>query len=191
MMRSNPWNPDTRFDWGRISEVWHRHWDLQKSVLLEKSPPHLCRSAELVRHFSPACFLLLLRDPLAICEALKRRNGMDWKSAAQRWLNWLELHQQCQKELSNPLTVYYEDFVSQPEDCCQRILGWLPTLQHLDARADVEAHAIDGTHKRPLKNMNPQKMARVDALARSEIIAELNKHPEAMRQTPYAHYLTN
>jgi hypothetical protein len=188
MMRNQPWNPETVFDWEHISQIWHQYWDDSKPVLLEKSPPHLCRLASLQEYFAPARYILLLRDPLAICEALHRRNAMDWQEAAERWLHWLHLHLDCRETLSSDeyRVVYYEDMVIEPQDCFARLGTWMPELADVDPAAAVEAHAIDGVQRRSLLNMNTQKLELVSAEARRIIVSELVQARDLVEQTPYA-----
>jgi hypothetical protein len=157
-------------------------------VLLEKSPPHLCRIASLQEHFAPARYILLLRDPLAICEALHRRNGMDWEQAAERWLHWLQLHLDCRVKLSSDeyRVVYYEDMVAEPKDSFARLGNWMPELRDVDPSAAVEAHSIDGVQRRSLLNMNTQKLELISAENRRIIVSKLTKARDLVEQTPYA-----
>lgn len=186
MMRDDPWNPRREFDWPAISTVWHRYWDLQRPVLLEKSPPHLCRPQQLQRHFEPAWFILLLRDPLACCEALHRRNGMSYADAIGRWLSWLDLHLAARATLPGSITLYYEDLVDAPTESFARLARWLPELAAVDANAPVRAHAVDGEQTRPLTNLNPEKLARISDADRDTVLTALRTRQAALAATPYA-----
>jgi hypothetical protein len=188
MMRDKPWDPKTCFDWDLIYHTWHSYWDSSKAVLLEKSPPHLCRVATLQAHFQPARYILLLRDPLAICEALNRRNGMDWTQAAERWIHWLRLHLDCRQALAGEAfrVLYYEDMVSQPGQSFTALGTWLPSIADVDPFAAIEAHAIDGVQRRPLLNIDSKKLARVGARERGLVLAALRQERQLLEQTPYA-----
>ena len=186
MMRTDPWNPATPFDWHLISEVWHRHWNLDRPVLLEKSPPHLCRPQALLQHFAPAWFILLLRDPLATCEALHRRNAMNYTEAAERWLAWLRLHLDARATLPRTLTLYYEDLVTAPTETFARLADWMPALAGVAPETAVRAHAIDGDQTRRLTDLNAVKFAQIGADDRDRVIATLRRHAALLEATPYA-----
>lgn len=185
MMRDDPWNAQRSFDWPLIKRVWHDYWDLERPVLLEKSPPHLCRFREIDKHFSPAWYLLLMRDPLATCEALNRRNGWDWDTAARRWVEWLDLHLACREALQRTQVVYYEEMVSERAATFARLARWLPELQKVDPASSVSAHAIDGEQQRPLTDLNPLKLGRVDDRARDRILTVLHGAAPLLCRTPY------
>lgn len=186
MMRAEPWNPEREFDWQRVGEVWHSYWDLDRPVLLEKSPPHLCRFRALDAAFQPAWYILLLRDPLATCEALERRNGWSWEQAAGRWLEWLRWHLECRQSLTHTQVVYYEDMVGDRRRCFAALANWLPELGDVDPDASVRAHSVDGVRERPLTDLNAPKLARLSEDARARVIAELRRAPELLAATRYA-----
>ncbi|WOJ96511.1 sulfotransferase [Congregibacter brevis] len=186
MMRDNPWDPSTTFDWDLISTTWHHYWDSEKPVLLEKSPPHLCRVDAILERFQPTEFILLMRDPLAICEALHRRNGMSWEAAAERWTYWLGLHLKTREEQSSSQVLYYEDMVADPQFVFKTLAEWLPSLQDVDYTSAIEAHAVDGVQKRPLLDMNPRKITQIKPADRLRVLKTLEKSLSLIEETPYA-----
>lgn len=186
MMRNKPWDVNTVFDWNVISRTWHGYWDCSKSILLEKSPPHLCRADIIARHFQPAKFILLLRDPLAISEALHRRNGMDWEPAAKRWCEWLAMHMKVRAQFTDSFLLYYEDMVADPASTFAALGAWLPALADVDHNSPIEAHAIDGVHRRPLSDMNRKKLKTIDPQAKQRILSALTPSLITIQKTPYA-----
>lgn len=184
-MRREPWNPEREFPWARISEVWHGYWDLARPVLLEKSPPHLCRIEQLEAHFRPAWHILLLRDPLATCEGLHRRNGLDWSEAADRWCAWLQMHLHARRHLDRSIVVYYEELVNETPATLAQLARWLPELDDVAADAVVEAHAVDGQQRRQLVDLNPRKIEAIAARDRQQIIERLRRDAAALSRTPY------
>ena len=185
-MRKDPWDPDRQFDWDVIKKTWHEYWDNTQPILLEKSPPHLCRSDQLAVHFKPASFILLLRDPLATCEGLFRRNGLSWEEAAERWKAWLAMHLRCRETLEDHQVVYYEDMTDNPSTLCRQLSAWVPALADVDWEASVEAHAIDGQQTRSLINLNAQKIDAMGAEGREAVIKQLRQSPAELEGTPYA-----
>lgn len=189
MMRQQPWNPETQFDWQTISKVWHGYWDLTRPVLLEKSPPHLCRSEQLLTHFDPAYFILLLRDPVATCEALHRRNGMSYEEAAQRWIAWLQYHLACRETLPRYQLLYYEALTEDPTHCLQELADWMPELAGINPQLTVRAHSVHGVRERSLTNLNADKLARLTTAEREAVIKVLREQAPLLKQTSYASYL--
>ena len=185
MMRTNPWDPNTQFDWELISRTWHQYWDRGKPILIEKSPPHLCRVDALSRHFQPAKFILLMRDPLAICEALHRRNNMDWEIAANRWLEWLDLHLNTRAKQVDSHVLYYEDMVSDSQAAFDSLKNWMPELHDVSVDSAIEAHSIEGVKRRPLRNLNPQKIQQISKRNQGRVLAQLEKALPVLQQTPY------
>ena len=53
-------------------------------MLLEKSPPNIIRTADIVNHFDPVKFVIMVRNPYAHAEGLMRRNNWTATRAA-RW----------------------------------------------------------------------------------------------------------
>ncbi|MFK7831541.1 MAG: sulfotransferase [Congregibacter sp.] len=185
MMRREPWNPATPFDWPLIYQTWRRYWDLSRPILLEKSPPHLCRYAALDACFKPANYLLLLRDPIATCEALHRRNSLSYTSAARRWLDWLRLHIQSREHLANTLIVYYEDMTDDPTGTFTAIADWMPELADVDHTASVEAHSVHGVRRQPLLNLNASKLQRVSHEDRAAVLRVLETEQDLLAHTRY------
>ncbi|HLB06983.1 MAG TPA: sulfotransferase, partial [Alphaproteobacteria bacterium] len=56
----------------KLFDEWARYWDLEKPVLLEKSPPNLIRSRLLNALFPGARFIFVLRHPVAVSLATQK-----------------------------------------------------------------------------------------------------------------------
>ena len=70
ILRATPWRVPLQLPWKDIKAVWDRYWDPSKPLLVEKSPPHLMRTHDIVEHFNPVHFLIMVRNPYAHCEGL-------------------------------------------------------------------------------------------------------------------------
>jgi hypothetical protein len=70
--------PRLRYDWAYYS-------DPRPGIRLEKSPPNTLRSRWIQRYFAPARFLVLVRNPYAVCEGIARRRGHSIEEAAVHW----------------------------------------------------------------------------------------------------------
>lgn len=56
----------------KLFHQWEKYWDIQKPVLLEKSPPNLVRTRFLQKLFPNSFFIIVLRHPIAVYYATKR-----------------------------------------------------------------------------------------------------------------------
>ena len=75
------WKKGKHTDWPRIKRIWRQNWDLNKSLLLEKSPTNISRVPEILEHFRHAKFIIMVRDPIPFVDGLRRRNSSDIFSA--------------------------------------------------------------------------------------------------------------
>ncbi|MCG6902507.1 MAG: hypothetical protein LJE68_07475 [Rhodobacter sp.] len=74
----NRWNPDAPHSFAELRAVWLREArsnSRDARVIIEKSPPNLCRMRRLMAAFAdmPQVLVLLTRDPFAICASWTRR----------------------------------------------------------------------------------------------------------------------
>ena len=77
------WDEKKDIDWKHIHKVWDKYWDKSKGILLEKSPPNICRAINIDKEFHNAKFICLVRNPYAQAEGSIRRNNSSAKYAAQ------------------------------------------------------------------------------------------------------------
>jgi len=139
-----PWDSDVAYRWDEIKAVWDSYWDHEKPLLVEKSPPHLIRTREIVKHFKPVHFLIMVRNPYAHCEGLMRYRGWDPVTAAQFTVRCLRQQADNAEHLENNISFTYEDLCEAPESVCRRIQCFLPQLGALKHEEHFRIHAIDG-----------------------------------------------
>jgi len=171
IMRAYPWRREVSLPWPHIKTVWESYWDHSKSVLLEKSPPNLLRTDELRAHFHPARFVAMVRDPYAHAEGLMRRNGWSIEKAARFTLMCLRTQRDNAQRPEDTLSLTYESLVGDPAAACERLTRFMPELGALDAGASFEIHAVDGTQRRPITDLNAQKIAALTPDTRSALSA--------------------
>ena len=123
----------------RLMREWGAYYDLSKEVLLEKSPPNLVRSRFLQALFPGACFVFVVRHPLAVALATQK-----WAKTPvlELLLHWHVAHAILFAELAcldRFCVVRYEDFVASPQshldDIC-RLAG----IEPVAAREAVADH---------------------------------------------------
>lgn len=157
VMRQKPWDPDVKLPWNMIKEVWDSYWDQDRPLLVEKSPPNLLRTDEIVKYFHPINFLLMVRNPYAHCEGLIRRK---WKAkeAAKFTVRCLRLQAENVDKLENVLSFTYEEFVENPKSLSRRIQSFIPEIGEIKYDESFNVHSIEGLIQRRIVNLNEKKI---------------------------------
>ena len=186
VMRDEPWDAEPPLPWPEIKEVWDRHWDHTKPVLVEKSPPNLIRVDEIRLHFAPVRFVVMVRDPYAHTEGLMRRNGWSAGFAAAFAVRTLRAQMDNARRLgTDAVTFTYEALVADPGAVVARLVGAVPALAGIDVDARFAVHSIDGDSPRGIVDLNARKVARLmpgDLRAITEI---LRANDDVMRYWGY------
>lgn len=127
-------NPENR---NRLLSEWGAYYDLQKPVLLEKSPPNLIRSRFLRQLFPGSRFLFIVRHPIAVSLATEKWSS---KAVTDRLLHWHAAHSIMLDDIDSAddcLVIRYEDFVRSPKHYLEQICD-LVELEHFSAAQAVE-----------------------------------------------------
>lgn len=132
----------------QLLSEWGRYWDMNKSVLVEKSPPNLTKTRFLQALFPEAHFVVVLRHPIAVASATNK-----W---APRWMRPLRLHRLIQHwlrgheiftadspHIKRVIMVRYEDLVHAPDAQLDRIWRFLDL-----PASSVEAHILPSINSR-------------------------------------------
>ena len=161
IMRERPWQAEAELPWHEIKAVWERYWDKSKPLLLEKSPPNMIRTAQILQHFQPVRFIVMVRNPYAQAEGLMRHNNWTAKRAANFAMMCLRTQLANARELEDALVMTYESLVEDPAAACSRLASFAHELDDIDAQASFKIHSIDGTLNRPITNLNGKKIAAI------------------------------
>jgi hypothetical protein len=137
---------------GRLWDSWSVHWDLSRTVLVEKSPPNLIRTRFLQAAFadSPTYFIVIMRHPIVVGYATKKWRGQHGRysvrSLVEHWLAAHELFLEDAGRLANVRLVRYEDMVADPTGVLAAMFAFLG----LDAYTG-DWRAQSGLNRRYLK----------------------------------------
>jgi hypothetical protein len=63
----------------QLFEEWSHYWDLEKKILIEKSPPNLIKTRFLQSHFPRSTLITIIRHPIAVAFATKRFTNKRWQ----------------------------------------------------------------------------------------------------------------
>jgi len=130
----------------KLFAEWSPYWDLNKTYLLEKSPPNIIRTRFLQALFPNSYFIIILRHPLAVSYATQkwyRQYRINWRGLPRIFEHWLVCHEifkNDQKYLNNTFIVKYEEFVAEPPkwvNAMYRFLGLSDYSIHQKILSDV------------------------------------------------------
>jgi hypothetical protein len=155
----------------RLRYDWAYHSDPRPGIRLEKSPPNTLRSRWLQRHFAPTRFLVLVRNPYAVCEGIARRRGHSIEEAALHWRTVHEVLDEDLPHLQHQLRVSYEQFCERPLPVLERIRQFLGFDEPFDpsiASREFNAHNMDAA-PRQLRNFNERSIRRLSPADRATI----------------------
>lgn len=123
----------------RLLRQWGAYYDLEKQVLLEKSPPNLIRSRFLRRMFPNSIFVFIVRHPVAVSLATEKWSQ---KSISERLLHWSKAYSIMLDDVADAddcLMIRYEDFVKSCDQCIGDICD-LARIPRFSPEERVEDH---------------------------------------------------
>lgn len=109
---SNLINEKNRF---KLLEEWGRHWDMSKSVLIEKSPPNLIRMRFLQELFPDAYFITIIRNPIAVSYATQKWSKTTLENLLEHWLKAYGLYENDRPFLKREMLISYEELNDNSE----------------------------------------------------------------------------
>ena len=80
----------------RLAQQWGTHWDLQRPVLVEKSPPNIVRMRFLQAMFPYASFIMIVRHRSS--SRYRRRSGRRSLSYDKLFDNWFAAHDTMRRD---------------------------------------------------------------------------------------------
>jgi hypothetical protein len=130
---ANRFDPDFELDMKHVKAIFDQYWDHSKPILVEKSPPTICRAKRYEDYFSQfgeVYFILSIRNPYST-----RDNINDWIRFAQ-----FQRHNIEEAGLKNLLVLSYEEICEKKEQAIEKILNFLPELGVLSDRDESLEH---------------------------------------------------
>lgn len=165
------WQDEAKFNWPEIKKAWDEAWrknpkwhKTKKKVLLEKTPSSLFSLLQYVKQFPNALFIILIRDPYAVCEGIKRttdkkKKGYSIERCAKHWVKCSKQQKENIAILDDKcILIKYEDLVTNTNEVQQRIRQFIPLLEDIDFFKKARAHCIDGSRKQPVKDFNKKQL---------------------------------
>ena len=110
--------------------AWRTHWDLDKRVLVEKSPPNMVQTRFLQALFPGSILVLIMRHPIAVSEATQKWGHPIIRKVKPPGLvrHWLRAHETLLSDapaLANVILVRYEDLVRAPRETLKELFEFI------------------------------------------------------------------
>ena len=109
----------------RLLAEWGRHWNLDKPVLIEKSPGNMLKLRFLQALFEDAVFIVVTRHPIPVSYATQKWSDTSIEELLEHWLVCHERFLADAPDIPRLLLVRYEDFVSGPRAVVEGVEGYL------------------------------------------------------------------
>ncbi|MBE9126712.1 MULTISPECIES: sulfotransferase family protein [unclassified Coleofasciculus] len=122
----------------KLFQEWKKHWDLNKPVLLEKSPPNLVRSRFLQAMFPNSFLIIMLRHPIPVSYATQKWSNTSIDSLIKHWLICHERFDRDHRYLQNVLILKYENFIIDPQGILRKIYDFIG-IQNVSISLDIRA----------------------------------------------------
>ncbi len=181
------------YNWNVAKKAWLEEWhrnpksSIPNCLFLEKSPPNVVRAAMLQLNFAASYFIIMVRNPFAVAEGVRRRNGYSIERCAHHAASIL-VHQTWNMDNIVPtVSLKYEGLMANPVGCADGIREMLPELHDLDFTQPVEANSLEGYAEREPQNYNKKQFSNLSTKDIDEIerVFRLPKYTEAFEKCNY------
>ena len=109
----------------RLLNEWGKYWDVQRRILIEKSPPNLVRTRFLQALFPNSKFIVVLRQPVAVAYATKKWSHSRIPSLIEHSLLCYERFAKDLPHLKNVYTLRYEEFIASPQKVLDQLTSFI------------------------------------------------------------------
>ncbi len=201
------WDPDLPVDYSQTRRVWLSRllgFD-ENTVVVEKSPPNLCRFSALVEAFDdmPTVSLVMSRNPFAVCASWAKRYRPE--TVIRTWhpelagqgleQDDLKFHAalgticgqrfEMLREAANlaGIVTTYEEVAADPAAFIGTLLEILPLLADVDPTAAV---GVKDYPEQSFRNMNEADMARLDPGQTEAIRSGLAPYADSLAHFGYS-----
>ena len=166
LFNDDRWDPKKEIDWKRVKKIWHKYWDRSKDILLEKSPPNICRAQNIDKIFVGSKYICLVRNPYAQIQSNIRRYNTDIKIATNKYISYLKFQKSNIEKLTGVLVLSYEELADNPIKAKKEITTFLPSLSDINTDLQFNAHNMHKKKKMAIKNLNKEN---ISALSKGQI----------------------
>lgn len=118
----------------RLWASWSPHWNLERRVLAEKSPPNVIRSRFLQALFPEARFLFILRHPIPTTLSTMKWSHLSITATVEHWLTCHGYLFEDLRFLRRYVVIRYEDLIYDRHACAAQVSELLEIDNRFDLR---------------------------------------------------------
>ena len=134
------WDPNKKINWIKVKNLWNKYWDRSKHILLEKSPPNICRAKNINEVFNNAKYICLIRNPYAQIQSNIRRYQTNILDATKKYISYLNFQKNNLEKLEKTLLISYEELTNNSIQTKEKIVKFLPRLNDININLKFNSH---------------------------------------------------
>ncbi|MGE9270711.1 MAG: sulfotransferase [Verrucomicrobiales bacterium] len=192
------WDPRKAIHWDSVRSVWLNQVQFVEELVgpielvIEKSPPNLARSAQLLEHFPRHEIMVFNRNPYANCSSiLYRQYPAEDQSEKERISiltdlanQWVERTQYAKAIIDehDPLAFTYEEFCADVASTIHRVVTRIPSLRGIDPHRKV---LVKDYAPQKISNQNQRQISRLTDRELAAIGEQLQSHENLLKDFGY------
>lgn len=141
----------------RLVDEWSKHWNMEKPILAEKSPPNLVRTRFLQSLFPNSLFIIILRHPIPVALATRKWNPTRVDKLIKHWIVCHNRFLSDAGHINNIKVIKYEDFVTKNRYIMRSIFQFIG-IESIDIDTniidDINSKYFSEWGRRPMLNFN-------------------------------------
>jgi hypothetical protein len=162
----------------KLYNEWSRFWDLEKNILLEKSPPNIIRTRFLQEMFPNSYFINITRHPIATSIASKKWSKTSLDELINHWITCHEIFDEDKKMIRNIINIKYEDIINNNKKTLDKISKFL-NLQIKPSEIEIKQGIND-------KYFEIWKKKSKNILSKHKILKIINKYNSSVEKYGYS-----
>ncbi len=130
----------------RLLVSWRPHWNRERPVWMEKSPPNLIRGRFLQALFPRARFLMIARHPVAVAYGTRGLRGPSLAALLEHWGVCHGRMLSDLRQLRQARVVRFEELLADPDAVLGGVFDWLGLpgeANALSVRADANRRHLE------------------------------------------------
>jgi hypothetical protein len=192
------WEPEKRIEWQSVKSVWMSKVRMVEELIgrvdlvIEKSPPNLVRSEQLLRHFPNHEIMVFNRNPYANCaSALYRHHDPVDKSEDDRieilkglaaaWATRSD-YAKTIIDLHDPIAFTYEEFCADVDSTMRTTMERIPLLKGINP--DLQMKVKDYAPQR-ISDQNKRQISKLSERELETIAETFRKHEVLLNSFGY------
>lgn len=166
-----------------LFDQWRPYWDLDRPVLVEKSPPNLIRTRYLQSLFPHAHFAVVMRHPVEVALASRKRvRSATLAPLLRHWFTCHDIFSADAPAVTRLLVVRYEELLSDPQRVFDRLVDFVGIGPSAEASAEEVSDAATVRYRERWQRLSttwPSKPLTSLLIRRFE--ADANRYGYSMR----------